>query len=580
MKWKNNLFTKIILVLLLLLVPISVLYTYSHYTSVKVIEEELKNRNLDRLLIVRNQLDAHFHQISTLLLALSGDSSINQYRNIAIYNPYESVEIKKEILDKFQFYGGLTPWNNDFSIYLTKTSESIQTNHKNTAVPEEIAIDWELRKDGPKTNKRYFIKHLVQPINSYIQGEPFDLVMEARFPIGNIEHFLEDLKLNQYSDPFLYSDQFGTIVSRSSNQDIIHKLLKPLMENIKGESGHVTVGIDNEKYLVSYVKSNSLGWTLVDYTPLKDILYPVTLNRNLFYFSAAILLCLSILAAFLLYKNVQLPVNRLVHAISRVKEGDYSVRVKPLQDSDFNMMVSTFNEMAEQIETLIEEVYKEKIRYQDAHVKQLQSQINPHFLYNSLFILKSMAKLNNYQGVEAMSVHLGKYYRYMTRIENEYSTIREELDFIKNYLEIHVLRMQRLQYKIDVSEELLDIPIPRLLIQPIVENAFVHGLDSRVQDGRILIKGETMHEQYQLFIEDNGKGLNDNEIHELMKKINQPMEKDTGCGVWNVHQRLYYHFGDGAGLQFAPSTLGGLKVTLHWSRNKGESEDVQSINCG
>jgi len=582
MKWRNNLFTKIILVLLLLLIPISLLYTYSHYTSVKVIEEELKNRNLNRLLIVRNQLDANFNQLSTLLLALSGDQSINQFKNIDIYNNYESFQIKKEILEKFDFYGGLSTWTHDFSIYAMQRKESLQTS-QHTDIPEEIAIDWEFRQSENDRHSSFFIKHLVHPINSYHHGEPSDFIMEAKFPVKNIENYLQELKLNRYSDPFIYSDSFGSIVSRSSNHKLINELIQPLSEELQGESGNVTVEIEREEYLVSYVKSHSLDWMIVDYTLLKDVLHPVTLNRNLFYFFGTVLLILSILAAFLLYRNVQLPVNHLVHAISRVKEGDYSVRVKAVRNNDFNMMISTFNEMAEQIETLIEEVYKERIRYQDAHVKQLQSQINPHFLYNSLFILKSMAKLNHYEGVEAMSVHLGKYYRYMTRMENEYSTIREELDFIKSYLEIHVLRMQRLIYNIDIPEEMLDIPIPRLLIQPIVENAFIHGIDSRVEEGKINIKGESNAGEYKIVIEDNGKGLSAEGISNLIQKINLPMEKDTGCGVWNVHQRLFYHFGEGAGLRFKTSTLGGLQVVLCWPKQEidmGGLQDVQSVNCG
>ena len=582
MKRRHNLFTKIIFVLLLLLIPISILYTYSHYTSVKVIEEELRNRNLNRLLIVRNQLDANFNQLSTLLLALSGDKSISQFKNIDIYNSYESFEIKKEILDKFHFYGGLSTWTHDFSIYAMNRKESLQTG-QHTDRPEEIAVDWEFRQNKNDKHTSYFIKHLVHPINSYHHGEPSDLIMEAKFPVKNIEKYLQDLKLNRYSDPFIYSNSFGTIVSRSSNHELIHDLIQPLSEELQGESGSVTIEVGKEEYLVSFAKSHSLDWMIVDYTLLKDVLHPVTLNRNMFYFFGTVLLLLSILAAFLLYRNVQLPVNHLVHAISRVKEGDYSVRVKSVQNNDFNMMITTFNEMAEQIETLIEEVYKEKIRYQDAHVKQLQSQINPHFLYNSLFILKSMAKLNHYEGVEAMSVHLGKYYRYITRMENEYSTIREELEFIKSYLEIHVLRMQRLIYKINVPEEMLDIPIPRLLIQPIVENAFIHGIDSRVEEGKINIIGDSNGGEYKIIIEDNGKGLSAEEIASLIQKINLPMNKDTGCGVWNVHQRLFYHFGEGAGLGFTTSTMGGLRVMLCWKEqeiNKGELENVQSVNCG
>ncbi|CAM4178576.1 sensor histidine kinase [Lederbergia lenta] len=564
MKWWNKIFVKIVFILLLLLIPITVFYSYSYYTSIQVIKEELKDRNLNRLSIVGNQMDANFEQISILLLALSGDENVNQFKNIDIYSDYKAFEIKRSILETLYFQRALSSWTNDLSVYASDSEELLKTSDM-MEKSEDIVSDWEYRENKEKGKiNSYFIKHLTQPITSVSNGRTPELVIEARLPVKNIERFLQQLKLDNFGDPFMYQSVNKVIVSSSANHQLITEMIQQIPENLPSEDGNITVTIDKDKYLVSYMKSQKLDWVIVDYTPLKEVLMPVTKNRNLFYTFIFALLLLSIVAVFLLYRNVQIPFRDMINAIHRVKEGDYSARVQPVHNNEFTFMMTSFNEMAKQIETLIEEVYKEKIRYQEIHVKQLQSQINPHFLYNCLFIMKNMAKLNQYKGVEAMSLHLGKYYRYMTRVENKYSTVDEELDFVKNYLEIHVIRTQRLTYEIKLPDNMLEIVIPRLLIQPVVENACVHGIDSSLNDGRILISGSQANGENQIIIEDSGKGLSKEKIKQLGEMISVPMNDEMGCGVWNVHHRLKYHFGDTAGLHFSKSELGGLKVILYW----------------
>ncbi len=564
MKWWNKIFVKIVFILLLLLIPITVFYSYSYYTSIQVIKEELKDRNLNRLSIVGNQMDANFEQISILLLALSGDENVNQFKNIDIYSDYKAFEIKRSILETLYFQRALSSWTNDLSVYASDSEELLKTSDM-MEKSEDIVSDWEYRENKEKGKiNSYFIKHLTQPITSVSNGRTPELVIEARLPVKNIERFLQQLKMDNFGDPFMYQSVNKVIVSSSANHQLITEMIQQIPENLPSEDGNITVTIDKDKYLVSYMKSQKLDWVIVDYTPLKEVLMPVTKNRNLFYTFILALLLLSIVAVFLLYRNVQIPFRDMINAIHRVKEGDYSARVQPVHNNEFTFMMTSFNEMAKQIETLIEEVYKEKIRYQEIHVKQLQSQINPHFLYNCLFIMKNMAKLNQYKGVEAMSLHLGKYYRYMTRVENKYSTVDEELDFVKNYLEIHVIRTQRLTYEIKLPDNMLEIVIPRLLIQPVVENACVHGIDSSLNDGRILISGSQANGENQIIIEDSGKGLSKEKIKQLGEMISVPMNDEMGCGVWNVHHRLKYHFGDTAGLHFSKSELGGLKVILYW----------------
>jgi two-component system sensor histidine kinase YesM len=208
-------------------------------------------------------------------------------------------------------------------------------------------------------------------------------------------------------------------------------------------------------------------------------------------------------------------------------------------------------------------VYEEQIRSREAMLKQLQSQINPHFLYNCLFYIKNMARLGDEESVVAMALNLGEYFRYTTRMNKETALFQEELDVVVNYLEIQNLRMKRIAYHIEVPEPIRILVIPRLMLQPIVENAVVHGIEPIDGKGEIRIHGAVQEGEYRVVVEDNGVGLDDEQLAQLQRRLELPEEEvSASYGLWNVNQRLKLMFAPGSGLLLSRSPLGGLAVTV------------------
>jgi two-component system sensor histidine kinase YesM len=282
------------------------------------------------------------------------------------------------------------------------------------------------------------------------------------------------------------------------------------------------------------------------------------------------------LASFLLYRNVQIPIRKLLGSVQRIKRGDFSARIEYHAKNEFDFLFLRFNEMAEQIQLLIENVYTEKIHSREATLKQLQSQINPHFLYNSLFFIINSAMLDDKESVVEMSENLAAFYRYTTRLENQLVTIREELEMVNHYLTIQNLRMQRLESMIDIPDKMMELRVPRLILQPLVENAIIHGIERKVEGGIIRITGEQDNQSNRIIIEDDGIGMNLEEIKRLQNKLDLPMSEEIGCGTWNVHQRLFYQFGEGSGLVFHHVPSGGIRVIITWNRNEFESKSTDS----
>ena len=573
--WNFNIFKKIYALIILFLIPVLGLYYYSNHISVEVVEQEINNRDLNKLNYVLSQLESDFEQLSLISLALVQDPDIHKYVNSEVFSntfkdDYDLVELKVKIMEKISFLSLLNNWRNGIFVYTDSSGEVLSSNIllRSNFAPNEFSANWEY---NPRSD--LFYKHTLTPITEPGDRDEDDLIVEVRAPASYIREALDQLKVGGDGDPYLYRPVSQPLANRSANGELIEQLNERLDREPLQTAGHLTEQINGKKYLVTYVRSEVMGWTLVDYAKVDTILAPIEMSRNFFWFSVGLLLVLFGVVATLLFFHVQRPTGELIDSMHRLKKGDYQVRLRPDKNNVFYFIFKRFNEMAEEIQHLIEKAYVEKLRTNEAVMKQLQSQINPHFLYNSLFFVQTMARRGREDEVETICMHLSEYYRYATRVDRQLVTLREEMEYIHNYLEIHVMRTQRIRYEIDVPEEMLELEIPRMLVQPLVENAIKHGIEPKPGEGTIRIGGERRENGYVLYIEDNGVGMPAEEaerLNELIRQSNGGDDAEIGCGVWNIHQRMKYKFGVGAGLTFAAKEEGGLLVSMQWSEDQAE----------
>lgn len=178
-----------------------------------------------------------------------------------------------------------------------------------------------------------------------------------------------------------------------------------------------------------------------------------------------------------------------------------------------------------------------------------------------------MAKLGKEKALIEMIHNLSEYYRYTTRVDKEIVTVKDEIDFVQNYLNIHTLRMERIQYHISIPDEMLKEKFLRLTLQPIVENAIVHGIEPKMGEGFICITGKKEGDQNQLIVEDNGLGLGSEQLAALKEQLSSSVNKGENYGIWNVRQRLLLQYGKSSGIKVTSSKSGGLRVSLFWSSN-------------
>lgn len=579
-KSRFSLFAKINCLIVVLFIPIIIMYTYSNNVTYDVVSKELQVSNTKQLTFLSSQIDSRINQMMDFSLILSRDPNVRAFNGLNIWNDrYDKMQTRYVIQEKLMLQSGVTDiWPTRYAVHSQQNQDVIANYNRTTGYDEDylkrnMSGQWTYgdgaeSKEDMKSFYWFFTDSLAQP--GMLTGS--NLVIEASFSYENIQNMLDTYKEGGQGDPFFYHKGNSPILNRSADKQLSEELIRYLDEHSTEDTTQDVVKLNGKKYLVSSVKSSYLDWHLVDVVPLYQILQPISLSQNLFYTCMILLLVVGISASILLYRNVQYPIKKLIKGLRRVEQGDYSVRLHSKKQNEFSFLFRRFNDMSHQIQDLIENVFQEKIRAKEATLKQLQAQINPHFLYNCLGYIINMAQMKDEQAVVSMAHNLSAYYRYTTRVERETSSLKEEINLLINYLDIQKLRNGRIEYHIDIPEDMLAQSVPRLMLQPIVENSVIHGMAKSYSSGEIRITGESTNGFCKIYIDDDGPGLSPDQLEALNLKMQQPLQEEMGCGLWNTNQRIMHLFGNQSYLLFGPSPLGGFRTEMIWEIPKEDTE--------
>ena len=281
-----------------------------------------------------------------------------------------------------------------------------------------------------------------------------------------------------------------------------------------------------------------------------------------FYKSIMILLLaglfVAVCFAFIFTRIITKPVKELSNKMKKVQDGDFTAKIETKTSFiEFQLLYKSFNEMVEQISSLIELNNEEQEKVREAERKALCSQMQPHFLYNTLNIIKSIAKLHDEKEIYTISVKLGKLLRFSINNSKATATLEESLDLVSSYLIIQKIRFaEKLQYSIEIDPILLNVVTPKLIIQPFVENSIIHGLEPKIGDWKIDIKIFVENNWINIIISDNGIGSK-MEISEIEKL------SDSGhVGIYNVYRRLKLYFGQNCDIEITTKKDKGTKIKI------------------
>lgn len=325
--------------------------------------------------------------------------------------------------------------------------------------------------------------------------------------------------------------------------------------------GHFPFTVNNRMYYAFYHSISSYKLSVVQVVDAA-LLTKIPTRLRLFlkqslFITAIMVVVFVVMVRFLLDR----PIQSIQVAFQQVGQGDLSVRIAPHATKELDTVANGFNKMVEKLENLINENYQQKILLNDAKLWQLQSQIKPHFLYNSFFMLRHSIQEDDTIKAEKICSSLGNYFRAITRLDREELLLQEEVENTSGYIAIQEMRFAN---NLVIEQEPLPdgfdaLRVPAMILQPLIENAIDYGMTSNCCVLRI--RYEKMPNMLLIHIEDNGDKLEDIKLEEMNVAL-----KNSNLGAHattNIHNRLRLFYGEAGGLTFSRSQLGGCQATLH-----------------
>lgn len=345
------------------------------------------------------------------------------------------------------------------------------------------------------------------------------------------------------------------IVTGNSDESFQAYLAKP------EKSTRNVVQIGGKNFTVSRYEDRLQGLSMVAYMSESSV--------NAWLFMALSVLTIAITASIiridwkLIKKIVATPVDTLVSAFQNAEQGQYAqIKAQFDYDKDFAYIAEQVNVLIEKLQQSTAREYEQELRTQQAELKHMQAQINPHFLYNSLFTVSRLAKDGNGKLASEFANYLAKYFSYLTRSGSGLATLSDEVNHLNTYLQIMRYRFSnRIHIHVQNEVQESNIMIPKLIIQPLAENAFEHGLKDVLADGELNIRIWTEKEKLLVTVEDNGGLVTQDVLQNIRNYVYAGSNDGAHTGLYNVNKRLKLCFGSNSGLLFQRNDEDGLRVT-------------------
>jgi HAMP domain-containing protein len=264
--------------------------------------------------------------------------------------------------------------------------------------------------------------------------------------------------------------------------------------------------------------------------------------------------------------SVTEPVLEMARSMRLVEDGDLSIRIKPSGDDELGDLARSFNAMTAEVDTLLKSEVERQELLREAELKALAAQMNPHFLHNTLASIKSLAKLGRSAEIAEVVSRLGKILRAGTGRRDGSSTVGDSLSFVRDYLSIEKVRFgERFSFDIDIADDLEDLPVPPLTLEPLAENALTHGLERKRGHGTLRITGRKDGDDAVIRFEDDGPGMEAKAMEDLSRSLEaaEPPAGDHGIGLLGTNRRMALEYGPGYGIRvYARGPSGGFVAEL------------------
>lgn len=415
-------------------------------------------------------------------------------------------------------------------------------------------------------------------------GDPYGTL----FLLVQEERLSADLQSGDPASPkaYYFVDHSMRIASAADKDS----LLKPVNEKMAAALEHKAGDEGGRSQSFSYQEDGNLitvspfermDWKLVHVVSLKLLTADVSENVRLTFLIGALCLVFSWLGANLLYRMVVSPLEQLTRAMRKVVSGDLNPVAPVRTEDEIGTIAEAFNYMVERVQELLQKITQEQNRKREFELALISAQIKPHFLYNTLDTIYVLNELDRNEEARDTTKALADFYRMVLNKGRELIILEKEAQITDDYLAIMQIRYPDVfRYELDIPAELAGTPIPKLSLQPLVENAIYHGLKTKGTKGFISIQAFVRDGSVVVRVEDNGIGMEGAQVEAIMSG-HSPEEDTRSIGTYSVQQRLHLYFGPDYGLsvQSRPGEGTVVELVLPMLGKGGGITDVQSDDC-
>lgn len=566
--WMHSIFFRLVTILLLIMVPVYAAGMIIYNWGIRTVREEISKSMQSKAEFYLSSIENEIDRIQILQYDALADENLYMLASVPeSMNEYEKTKAILRLQQRLNAIKNSSIYIRSISAYIPSLAKSIAADAIDNA-DSHAFLSTSMASDARINfwnDKLILIARYPLPYQTAQRASQY--MIEIELSIKELENALS--QINRYADSgtFLYSPQWNhTLSENSGDADFVQILHAITQDDAKreGNDGEYTLKVNGKSYLIIQTASSDFNLLLASYIPEKQVFNHLETYKFWFWCFTMILVVIVIIFSASIYKIIHQPLVKLVSSFRRVEQGNLDISIEHRHNNEFGYLYTRFNVMTKSLNALIDQVYKQKILAQHAELKHLQSQINPHFLYNSFFILYNMVVTEDYDNVAVFTKQLGNYFEFITRNESDDVPLAKEVAHSRVYADIQGRRFRNRIVVVfaDLPEHLAGIMVPRLIIQPVIENAFEHGLKNKASDGFVRIYFDLKNRQLFIVVEDNGDELTDSDIDKLNRLLTNPSDERASTGMINIHKRVQIKFGEASGVSFSRGAHNGLKAVI------------------
>lgn len=393
-------------------------------------------------------------------------------------------------------------------------------------------------------------------------------VVGVELSTGKIKETLAQIGNSRGGQTVLFNLERGWEINSGSDLEL-RDLMKQLAfekQAAKIDEGYDTIHYKNKRFLTVFKHSSHWNSYTVTSIPEEMILGSLQVYRTLFWWACALAVCIFLFFTYFIIRLIYRPLLKLVRSFRRMQQNELEPILIDRRQDEFGYLYQAFNDTVKSLKTLIEENYEQQIRNQRSELKRLQSQINPHFLYNCFFVLCRLIKSDSQkEKAYQFCLYIGQYFQFITRHHDDDIPLEMELEHSRTYVEMQsICYGDRIQVLFEAEAQ--PIEVPRLILQPIIENVYKYALGNMRGTGELWVHSKLRNDAFYIYVEDNGEFMTDEEIEALGKRLRYSTNQlEETTGLLNVHRRIQLRYGEAYGITVSRSELGGLQAIIKLS---------------